>query len=78
MSIEKCLCCGNKDSYMVSYQSVKLCSVCRYVVSNKLKYNFQNRKSTNVLDIIKEINNWNDKDLYNAHLSLREEEQLCI
>jgi hypothetical protein len=78
MKVKKCLCCCKESKIMVFNQSINLCPVCSHIVNNKLKYNFQNRKSTNVLDIIKEINNWNDKDLYNAHLSLREEEQLCI
>jgi hypothetical protein len=79
MKEKKCLCCCKGDNGLVNYQSINLCSVCRYIVSNKINYNFQNKKSTNVLDIIKEINDWSDKDLYNAHLSLMEKRgQLCI
>ncbi|MDN5130437.1 hypothetical protein [Aliarcobacter butzleri] len=79
MKVKKCLCCSKESKVMVFNQSINLCKVCSYIVNNKINYNFENKKSTNVLDIIKEINEWNDKDLYKAHLSLTEERgQLCI
>lgn len=70
MKIKKCLCCCKESKVIIFNQSINLCPVCNHIVNNKINYNYQNNKSIKVLDIINEINNWNDKDLYNAHLSL--------
>ena len=74
MKEKKCLCCCKVSRITILNQSINLCPVCSHIVSNKMNYNYQNNKSMKVLDIIKEINNWDDKDLYNAHLSLTEKE----
>ena len=76
MRTKKCICCNKESKIMVFNESVKLCLVCSHIVSNKMNYNFQNNKSLNVLDIIKEINNWDDKALYKAHISLDYKEEL--
>ncbi len=74
MKEKKCLCCSKVSRTMILNQSINLCPVCNHIVNNTINYNYQNNKSIKVLDIIKEINNWNDKDLYNAHLFLTEKE----
>lgn len=74
MKEKKCLCCFKVSRITILNQSINLCPVCSHVVSNKMNCNYQNNKSIKVLNIIKEINNWDDKDLYNAHLSLMEKE----
>ena len=75
MKVKKCLCCKRESKITIFNQSISLCPVCNHIVDNKINYNFQNKKSIKVLDIIKEINDWNDKDLYNAHLSITEEKE---
>ncbi len=73
MKAKKCICCGKESRIMIFNQLVSLCPICNHIISNKMNYNFQNKKSTNILDIIREINNWDDKALYNAHISLTED-----
>ena len=41
----------------------------QWSLNSKSKENYENNKSIHVLDIIKEINSWDDYNLYKSHTS---------
>lgn len=67
VSMDKCICCGVETSRTIINSGVELCYLCSHIVSNKIKENFYNNKQSDVFQIIKEINNWTDKDLFIQH-----------
>lgn len=72
MKNKKCLGCGKEKSLYIN-QGILLCSVCNHVVNLKIKENFQKGKTTKVLDIIMELNEWSENELFHNHKEMIKE-----
>ena len=67
--MRKCFCCKKESKIICLHSNIPLCYICGFIVNNKSKENYKNNKSIHVLDIIKEINSWDDCNLYISHVS---------
>lgn len=67
--MRKCFCYKIESKIIYFHSNIPLCGICSFIVNSKSKENYENNKSIHVLDIIKEINSWDDYNLYKSHTS---------